>query len=125
MRDTLVHVGGEGNWIAAHRLKGLFDESGHAIAKPHPESEAVAVPMSPPSGPDSRFAPSASTGAASQDERSGMSVATKVALGACGAIALIVIGLVIWVVATEDKWELRNASRVTAMLEEADRLQDP
>ncbi len=36
-QDTLVRVGADGNWVAADRLKGLFDEHGNPI--PHPVSQ--------------------------------------------------------------------------------------
>jgi len=32
--DTVVRIGADGNWVAANRLKGLFDENGKPI--PHP-----------------------------------------------------------------------------------------
>ena len=61
---------------------------------------------------------------AGRDEKSQLGTRTKVALGACGALALIAVGWMIWVVVTEDTWERDNRARILAKLEEADRLQE-
>jgi len=44
-------------------------------------------------------------------------------MGVCGGVCVLVIGFLVWFIATRDTWELDNASRVSAKLEEADRLQ--
>ncbi|MGA2032168.1 MAG: hypothetical protein ABSG68_07935 [Thermoguttaceae bacterium] len=52
-----------------------------------------------------------------------MSAATKIVMGVCGAICAIAVGWFVWSVVTRDNWEADNDTRISARLEEADRLQ--
>ena len=60
--------------------------------------------------------------AAAEDEGLALGTVTKVVMGVCGAVCIIVVGSVVWLVATRDSWELDNAHRVSAKLAEADQL---
>ena len=44
-------------------------------------------------------------------------------MGVCGGVCMLVVGFLVWSIASRDTWELDNASRISAKLEEADRLQ--
>ncbi len=44
-------------------------------------------------------------------------------MGVCGGVCVLVLGFIVWSIASRDTWEVNNASRVLARLEEADRLQ--
>jgi len=59
-----------------------------------------------------------------EQEPSRLSTPTKVVAGVGGAACLVAIGILVSFVASRDTWELHNASRVSGMLEEADRLQE-
>ena len=96
----------DGAWVPAERVQGLF-----AVPNQTPR------PM-PVDGSAKRL-----SSTAAEDEPSGLSAATKVVMGVCGAVCMIVVGFFVWFVAFRDTWELHNSDRVSAKLEEADRLQ--
>ena len=96
-----------GPWVPAARVKGLF-----AQPTGTPPLNVVVETAQVPS-PDTT----------AEEEPSGLSMATKLVMGACGGISLLVIGFLIWFIAARDTWELDNTSRILAKLEEADRLQ--
>ena len=64
-----------------------------------------------------------SSNRAVSEESSGLGMATKIVLGVCGFICIMIIGFLAWSIATRDSWEFDNTSRISAQLEEADRLQ--
>ena len=105
-QDTPVRKASDGAWVPAERVQGLF-------AVPHQTPRPVPV-----DGSAKRLSSSAV-----EDEPSGMSTATKIVLGVCGAVCMIAVGFLVWFIATRDTWELDNAPRISAKLEEADRLQ--
>ncbi len=96
-----------GPWVPASQVRGLF----------------AAPSGTPSSTPATETAQVASHDAAAQDEPSGLSTATKVVMGVCGGVCVLIIGFLVWFVATRDTWEVDNTPRILAKLEEADRLQ--
>ena len=43
-------------------------------------------------------------------------------MGVCGGVCVLAVGFLVWFIASRDTWELDNATRVSARLDEADRL---
>ena len=105
--ETPVANAANGPWVPAGRVKGLF-----ALPNRMPPSAAVQT-----------HPQATSADAAIPDESSGLGTATKIALGAGCGVCTIVLGFLVWFIAARDTWELHNADRVSAKLEEADRLQ--
>jgi chemotaxis protein histidine kinase CheA len=88
-----------------------------------PASAGVPVRIGVASGARPNRAQPESHRVADDEDSAGLSTATKVAAGMGGAVCVVAIGILVWFIAFRDTWELHNASRVSAMLEEADRLQ--
>ena len=105
LTNTLVKNAPDAAWVPAERVRGLFAVPNQA-PRPMPVDGSAKHPSS----------------GVAEDESSGLSAATKVVMGACGVVCMIVIGFLVWFVAFRDTWELHNAARVSAKLEEADRL---
>lgn len=106
--NTPVRKAPDGVWVPAERVNGLFAISGKTPPPP-PPVEATVQPVSHT--------------AAVEAEDSGLTTTTKVVMGACGAVCIVLLGFLVWFIAARDTWELDNASRISAKLAEADRLQ--
>jgi hypothetical protein len=104
-QDTPVRNTPDGTWGPAERINGLFN-------KPNIIPPPIQVRVSAQNRSQS----------AAEDESSGLGTATKIMLGVCGTICMLIIGFLVWSIATRDTWELDNTARISAELEEADRL---
>jgi hypothetical protein len=105
--ETPVANAPNGPWVPAGRVKGLFAVPNGA---PPPAAATGTTQIPPPH-------------AAASEESSGLGTATKIMLGVCGGVCILVVGLLVWFIVGRDTWELDNASRVSAKLDEAARLQ--
>ncbi|MBN1912691.1 MAG: DUF4339 domain-containing protein [Pirellulales bacterium] len=94
-----------GPWVPAEQVKGLF-----AMPNGSPQLAMATGTAQPPR-------------ATASEESSGMGTATKIALVVGGSVCILVLGFLLWFVAIRDTWELKNASRVSAKLDEAVRFQ--
>ncbi len=105
--QTPVANAPSGPWVSAGRVNGLFALPNGA---PPPAATTGTAQVPPPH-------------AAASEESSGLGTATKIMLGVCGGVCVLVVAFLVWSIASRDTWELDNASRVSAKLDEADRLQ--
>ena len=105
--ETPVANAPNGPWVPAARVKGLF-----AVPNGTPPATAATRTTQIPS-PDTT----------ASEERAGLSAATKVVMGMCGTVSVMALGFLVWFIASRDTWELHNSGRISAKLEEANRLQ--
>jgi tetratricopeptide (TPR) repeat protein len=95
-RGTLVKNTPDGIWLPAERVNGLF----------------VVSNKTPPPMPVGATAQPISRSNVVADEPSGLNTATKVVMGVCGAVCMIVLGFFVWFVAIRDTWESDHGSDV-------------
>jgi len=105
--ETPVANAPSGPWVSAGRVKGLFAVPNGA---PPPAAATGTAQVPPPH-------------ATVSEESLGLETATKITLVVGGGVCILVLGFLVWFIAGRDTWELNNASRVSAKLDEADRLQ--
>lgn len=104
--DTPVRKAPDGAWVPAGRVDGLF-----ALPNGSPQPATAPRTASPPPR------------APLSEKPSGLGAATKITLVVAGGLCILVLGFLVWFIAGRDTWELNNASRVFAKLDEAARLQ--
>ena len=104
--DTLVKKGASGNWVLADKVKGLLSST----TSSDPTASVKVLPISDKSAKSNLH-----------DNDTGHLVRYLSLIAA--TIIVLILGVILVPELMRDKWELHNADRVSAKLEEADRIQ--